>query len=155
MRILLAIFAALTLAACSPGEAGTLPTAKITVTTAEGQSAFTVEVAADDASRRRGLMGRTHLDADAGMLFDYHTSQPVAFWMKDTKLPLDMIFIRADGTICAIVADTTPYSETHIPSLEPVRAVLEINGGLSRTLGIKPGDIVHATIFGNATDGSG
>lgn len=106
-----------------------------------------MEVAADDASRGTGLMHRTHLAPDAGMLFDFHTSVMTAFWMKDTPLPLDMLFVRSDGTISTIAANAVPYSLAEIQSAEPVRAVIEINGGLARRLGIAPGDRVRAAIF--------
>jgi uncharacterized protein len=82
------------------------------------------------------------------MLFDFHQPETVAFWMKNTKLPLDMVFIRADGTISTIMANAEPYSTKQIPSAEPVRAVLEINGGQAGALGIRPGDHVLAPIFG-------
>ena len=111
--------------------------------------AFNVEVAADEDSRQKGLMHRTTLASDAGMLFDFREPIPVVFWMKDTPLSLDMLFIRADGTVSTIAADTVPYSEEKIPASEPVRAVLEINGGRAMALGIQPGDKVRAAIFGN------
>jgi uncharacterized protein len=149
MRLLFAFLVSFFLAACSQGHPGNLPVDAITVDTASGPVTFKVEIAADEAARERGLMFRTSLAPDAGMLFDYHRTQSVAFWMKNTPLPLDMIFIRADGRISTIVTDTTPYSETPIPSLEPVQAVLEINGGRSREVGLRPGDVVHARIFGN------
>ena len=100
-------------------------------------------------AQARGLMFRRHLAPNAGMLFDFHHSRPVTFWMKDTILPLDMIFIRADGTIRAIHANAAPYSETPIPSAGPVRAVLEINGGRAAALDIVPGERVQHAIFGN------
>jgi hypothetical protein len=150
MRPVLAFFFAFVwLAACSQGQQSSLPTARINVDTASGPHIFLVEIAADEASRRQGLMERTELASDAGMLFDFQKPTPVAFWMKNTPLPLDMIFIRADGAISTIVSNTTPYSEKPIPSLEPVRAVLEIGGGRAGELGLKPGDKVHAAIFGN------
>ena len=108
-----------------------------------------VEVAADEASQKQGLMFRTELAPDAGMLFDFHKAGPLAFWMKNTPLSLDILFIRDDGTISTIASDTIPYSEDAIPSSEPVRAVLEIGGGRSAALGIRPGAKVHTAIFGN------
>ena len=149
MRFFLAVAVALIgLAACSRGDH--LPTTKIVIDTAHGPVSFTVEVAADEASRQKGLMYRTELAPDAGMLFDFEKPALETFWMKNTPLPLDMLFIRQDGTISTIVTNTVPYSEEPIPSSEPVRAVLEINGGRSAALGIGQGDRVHAAIFGNA-----
>ena len=124
-----------------------LPTAEITVDTASGPKAFEVEVASDPASQRRGLMYRRELAPNAGMLFDFHSNAALSFWMKNTVLPLDMLFIRSDGTISTIAANAVPYSTTPIPSAEPVRAVLEINGGRAQELGIRAGDRVHAAIF--------
>ena len=92
-------------------------------------------------------MFRKQMAPDAGMLFDFHGLVMTQFWMKNTVIPLDMMFIRADGTISTIAANAVPYSETPIPSAEPVRAVLEINGGRARALGIAPGDRVHKAIF--------
>ncbi len=148
---LVAVFAAVLLTGCTPGEpaARTLPTTKVVIDTQKGPVAFTVEVASDPASQQRGLMYRKTLASDAGMLFDFHRPSPVVFWMKNTPLSLDMLFIRADGTISTIAANAVPYTEDPIPSSEPVRAVLEINGGRAYDLDIQPGDKVHAAIFGN------
>jgi uncharacterized protein len=147
-RFISLFFAFVLLVACSQGQPQ-LPTTQIAIDTANGVRTFTVEIAGDDNSRRLGLMDRTTMAPDAGMLFDFHQPVPVAFWMKNTPLSLDMLFIRADGTISSIAANTTPYSEKTVPSQEPIQAVLEINGGMSRQLGIEPGDKVHAAIFGN------
>jgi uncharacterized membrane protein (UPF0127 family) len=87
------------------------------------------------------------------MLFDFHRSDYQIFWMKNTVLPLDMIFIRDDGTISSIAPNAVPYSETQIPSAEPVRAVLEIIGGRAAQLGIEPDQHVHNAVFGNALPG--
>ncbi len=149
-----ALFAALiavaVLSGCSPGhEKSELPTTRIVIDTRHGPASFGVEVASDDASRQKGLMYRTKLAPDAGMLFDFRKDDYRSFWMKNTPLSLDMIFIRGDGTISTIAENTIPYSEDTVPSSEPVRAVLEINGGRSQALGIEPGDKVHAKIFGN------
>ena len=98
-------------------------------------------------------MYRTQLPADAGMLFDFHDDHFRAFWMKNTPLPLDMLFIRADGTISSILPNAKPLSEEPITSREPVRAVLEINGGRAAALDIQPGEKVHNAAFGNALPG--
>lgn len=111
---------------------------------------FDVELAANDAERSRGLMFRKQLGPYEGMLFDFFQEMPVSFWMKNTLIPLDMIFIAKDGTIRNVHANAVPLSTDPIPSGAPVRAVLEINGGSAAMLGIKPGDVVKHPIFGNA-----
>ena len=110
---------------------------------------FDVELALNDAERARGLMFREKLGPYEGMLFDFYQEAPVSFWMKNTLIPLDMLFIAADGTIRSIHANAVPQSVETIPSQFPVRAVLEINGGSAKLLGIKPGDKVLHPIFGN------
>ena len=146
MRTILAAVFSLTLLG---GQAPTasLPVTTVRIDTAKGHADFVVEVAADDATRERGLMFRKKMAANAGMLFDFHQPVMPTFWMKDTILPLDMVFIRADGTVSSIAADAVPFSLTSIPSGEPVRAVLEINAGRAKALDIKQGDKVHAKIF--------
>jgi uncharacterized protein len=133
--------------AVDAGHAISLPTTQVTVETTSGPRQLRVEVASDLASQQRGLMFRHALAANAGMLFDFHNSALLSFWMKDTLLSLDMLFIRSDGTIASIASNTIPLSTTPIRSAEPVRAVLEINGGRAYELGIRPGDRVRATIF--------
>lgn len=108
---------------------------------------FQVEVADTDAERAQGLMYRRSLPAERGMLFDFKVTQPVSMWMRNTYLPLDMLFIRADGTIARIAADTEPLSERTISSGEPVLAVLELNAGTARRLGIRPGDRIEHPLF--------
>jgi uncharacterized membrane protein (UPF0127 family) len=103
---------------------------------------FTVEVARTRQDQQVGLMNRQSLAPDRGMIFPYDPPQPAVFWMKNTLIPLDMIFIRADGRIARIAADTVPLSLDPVPSGEPVAAVLEIAGGRSAELGIRPGDTV-------------
>jgi hypothetical protein len=124
-----------------------LPVETIRVDTASGPKAFTVEVASDAASQERGLMFRKELPPDSGMLFDFHEQARVSFWMKNTPLPLDLVFIRADGTISSVEPNAVPYSTESIYAAEPVQAVLEINGGRAHALGIKPGDKVRSIIF--------
>lgn len=110
---------------------------------------FEVELATNDAERARGLMYRKQLGPYEGMLFDFYQEMPVSFWMKNTLIPLDMVFIAADGTVKHVHANAVPMSTDTVPSRFPVRAVLEINGGSARMLGIKPGDKVKHPIFGN------
>jgi uncharacterized protein len=129
------------------GAAFALPVTTIAVHTVKGADTFKVEVAGDHASQEKGLMFRKAMAPNAGMLFDFHTTVMTTFWMKNTILPLDIIFIRTDGTISSIAGNAVPYSEAPIPSSEPIRAVLEINGGRAKALGIEPGDKVSGSIF--------
>ena len=108
---------------------------------------FSVEIADSQAEREKGLMFRKHLPDGQGMLFDFDGEQDIAMWMKNTYIPLDMIFIRGDGSIARIAENTTPMSTAIIPSVTPVRAVLEVAGGTAARLGITPGDRVAFPIF--------
>ena len=112
-----------------------------------GVHIFSVEVVDNDADRAKGLMYRKELPEGRGMLFDFHRDQEVSFWMQNTYIPLDMIFIRGDGQILRIEENTVPLSTRMIPSRGAVRAVLEVIGGTSRKLGIAPGDRVASPIF--------
>ncbi len=112
-----------------------------------GVHAFAVEMAVTEAERAQGLMNRKSLPEGQGMLFDFQRDQEVGFWMKNTYIPLDMIFIRSDGRIMRIAENTEPLSERIVPSNGAVRAVLEVIGGTSRKLGIAPGDRVAHPIF--------
>ena len=114
------------------------------IVTAGGKSHFEVEVMKTPDQQARGLMFRRTLDDDKGMLFDFGIDRPVAMWMKNTYLPLDMVFINADGVIHRVEERTEPLSERVISSNGNVRAVLELNAGVARKLGLKGGDrIVH------------
>lgn len=104
--------------------------------------AFTVEVARTAAQQEQGLMNRRELAPDAGMLFPFDPPRPASFWMRNTLIPLDMIFIRADGSIARVAANAVPLSEAHVEVTEPVTAVLEIAGGRAAQLGISEGDRV-------------
>ena len=115
---------------------------------------FSVEVVNTPELIEQGLMGRTELAADAGMLFDYSEPQQIAMWMKDTPLPLDMLFLNASGKVVAIARNTVPNSERRITPGFAVRAVLELNGGTASALEIAPGAIVRHSLFGNVTDTS-
>lgn len=108
---------------------------------------FQVEVARNDADRAQGLMYRRSMPANQGMLFDFGRVEPVSMWMQNTYLPLDMLFVRQDGTIARIAANTEPLSTRTIPSGEPVLAVLELNAGTAARLGIKPGDKLEHPLF--------
>jgi uncharacterized membrane protein (UPF0127 family) len=103
---------------------------------------FAVEIADNEERRRTGLMFRDNLGANAGMLFDFGHEDQVSMWMGNTFIPLDMLFIAADGEIVRIARRTQPLSPDHIYSLAPVRAVLEINAGTADRLGIHVGDRV-------------
>jgi hypothetical protein len=122
----------------------------LTIATGGRDIKFDVELATNDAERSRGLMFRKQLGAYEGMLFDFYQEMPVSFWMKNTLIPLDMVFIAADGTVRHVHANAVPLTTDTVPSRFPVRAVLEINGGSAALLGIKPGDKVKHPIFGNA-----
>jgi uncharacterized membrane protein (UPF0127 family) len=120
----------------------------LSIATHGGQKqTFRVEVARNDADRAQGLMFRRSMPADQGMLFDFARVELVSMWMQNTYLPLDMLFIRPDGTIARIAANTEPLSTRTIPSGEPVLAVLELNAGTAARLGIKPGDRVEHPVF--------
>ena len=108
---------------------------------------FRVELAVSPAQRSQGLMFREDLDEDRGMLFDFGRPQVASMWMRNTYVPLDMLFIDAEGRITQIAANTQPLSDTVVASREPVRAVLELRGGVSAKLGIEPGDRVIHPLF--------
>lgn len=111
-----------------------------TLVTDTGRHEFKVEVVDTPQSRAKGLMYRTDLAPDAGMLFDFKQERETAFWMQNTLIGLDMIFIRADGTVRTVHANAIPHDTTSIPSQGPVQFVLEIPGGRAAEIGLKPGD---------------
>jgi uncharacterized membrane protein (UPF0127 family) len=150
MRLAFSLVFFLLLGGCASAEpaAHPLPRTTIAIETPRGWADFNVEIANTQKEQELGLMFRTELPLDAGMLFDFHAPRFASFWMKNTVLPLDIIFVKADGTIATIAADAVPYSLTPIPSQKQVRAVIEINGGRSRALGIRPGARVRGSIFG-------
>ena len=144
MRFVLAflVFAGLSLA---PARAQKLE--PLELVTANGTTHFSVEVMRNDAERAKGLMFRRFLPDDRGMLFDFSAEAPVMMWMKNTILPLDMIFIAKSGVIVSIAENTEPMSERIIPSGGPVLSVLEVNAGTAARLGLKPGDKVLHPLF--------
>ena len=119
----------------------------LTIVSGNVRDTFQVEVARNDADRAQGLMFRRNLAPDRGMLFDFGRVQPISMWMQNTYIPLDMIFIRADGTIARVAENAEPLSTRAIPSGEPVLAVLEVPGGTAARLGIKAGDRVEHPLF--------
>jgi uncharacterized membrane protein (UPF0127 family) len=149
-RALLGILAALLLLArveAAPGST-TFDETPLAIDTPSGRHEFRVEMAVSPEQRAQGLMFRESLAEDRGMLFDFGKPHRAAMWMRNTYVPLDMLFIAADGRIEQITADTQPLSDVVIASREPVRAVLELRGGVSAKLGIKPGDRVLHPLFG-------
>jgi len=137
-------------AAASPqSEQGELPLSEaglkqvpLAIQTSDAIHDFVVEVAATGAEQAQGLMFRTRLAPDKGMIFPFPEDRVASFWMKNTVIPLDIIFIRRDGTIESIAANTTPYSLDPVRSNEPVATVLEIAAGRAAELGLAPGDTV-------------
>jgi uncharacterized membrane protein (UPF0127 family) len=135
-------------AQCSAGkELGASPTGlkqvQLCISSAKKVHPYSAELAITSAEQATGLMFRKSLSDDAGMIFLFPEGQIASFWMKNTLIPLDMVFIRRDGSIESIAENTVPYSETPVSSKGEVTAVLELRGGLTRELGIKPGDKVR------------
>jgi len=139
------------LVACQPSasnavELGRSPAGleqvRLTIAASGREHRFTVEIARTPEEQAMGLMYRNALAPDRGMIFPFDPPRDASFWMRNTLIPLDMIFVRADGSIANIAANTVPYSEEPVPSEGPVAAVLEIPGGRSAELGIQPGDKV-------------
>ena len=136
-----ALLLAVPLAACSADET------RLSIQSDTGNHQFTVQVVDTPETRARGLMYVQELADDAGMLFDFKEVRPVSFWMRNTYIPLDMLFIEADGTILNIHVNARPHDTTSIPSAGPVQFVLEIPGGRSVELGIEAGDqVTHPRI---------
>ena len=135
---------------CTASRAAPSTNQTVEVDTASGPHVFKVSLMATDAEREKGLMFVKAMPKDEGMLFDFHQTQPIMMWMKDTLLPLDMVFIAADGRVVNIAHDAQPEDETIIPSKTPALGVLEINGGAADAIGLKIGDIVRHPIFHDA-----
>jgi uncharacterized protein len=127
-----------------------LRTSPLVLISASGEHRFVVELALADEEKTRGLMFRTEMAANEGMLFDFGRDAPVAMWMQNTILSLDMIFIRSNGTIARVAERTTPFSTDTIPSREPVRFVLEVPAGTAQRIGLQRGDRVRHILLGDA-----
>ncbi len=152
-RCLLLLLPLLLAVAATPASAqlARFPTAPLTIVTASGQHNFSVEVATTPAQMEQGLMFRRSLAADAGMLFDYRVPSMAMMWMKNTLIPLDMLFVDERGHIVNIHERAVPGSLDTIAAAAPVRAVIELNGGTASRLGIRPGDRVVFPIFGGGS----
>jgi len=131
-------------------ELATFSVTKIVIETEKGKFAFNVELAVTQAQMGQGLMYRRALAPDAGMLFDYGEPQAIAKNMKNILIPLDLVFVGADGKVVYIRERAVPLSLDPIVSAMPARALLEVNGGTVARLGLKTGDVVHHAFFGNA-----
>jgi len=151
------VVAALSLFSCvmmammaAPALAAGLREERLTLVTSKGRHDIEIEIAETPEQKAKGLMFRSQLAANRGMLFPYGSPQEITMWMRNTYIPLDMVFIRADGTVHRIEARTEPLSEKIIPSRGQVVAVLELAGGVAEKLGLKAGDKVLHKTFGTA-----
>lgn len=155
--LLAAILAVTGLAACAePGPSPETATETLFIETSTGVHGFTVELADTEERRRTGLMFREDLALDAGMLFDFESPRVITMWMRNTPLPLDMIFIDPNGRIVSVAENTVPFSEAIVSSRYPASAVFEVNAGTARRISIKVGDRVSHSLFeGAATPGDG
>ena len=153
MRLVFAFVAALVATAPFAGPAAAqeqviFDRTELAIVTAGGaRHQFKADWAKTWPQKQHGLMFRKQLPLDHGMLLDYDPPQPASIWMRNTLIPLDILFIRADGTIESIFNGAKPRDETPMPSKGDVRAVLELNAGVTRLLGIQPGDKVEHPIF--------
>ena len=151
-RFLVSGMAAFALVLSAPAALAELETSPLTIESANGAHAFTVEIADEPEEITTGLMNRESMDPDAGMLFDFGQPREAAMWMKNTLIPLDMLFMDTDGTILAIARNAVPGSLRRINPGVPVKGVLELNGGRAEELGIVPGDTVQHAMFGNISE---
>jgi uncharacterized protein len=146
--LLLACFAAP--AAAQMPQLQHFATSALTILTADGPQHFAIEIAETPEQMEQGLMYRESLPPDAGMLFAFPAPTVARFWMKNTLIPLDMLFVDDAGKIVNIHERAVPQSLEAISAAAPVKAVVELNGGTAARLGIKPGDTVQYKLFGNA-----
>ncbi|WP_373006274.1 DUF192 domain-containing protein [Hyphomonas sp.] len=134
------------------GAFAQLETSPLVIDTGDSVHRFTVELADDADEIRTGLMNRAEMAPNAGMLFDFGQPREASMWMKNTLIPLDMLFVAPDGKVIAIARNAVPGSLRTISPGVPVKAVLELNGGRCAALGIEPGDIVQHALFGNVSE---
>lgn len=131
-----------------PAHAGEGTFEPLSIVTATGPHQFSVEVMRTQPELEKGLMFRKSMPADRGMLFDFQHEQAVMMWMRNTYIPLDMIYIARTGRVVGIIANAKPLSDQILSVLTPTFAVLELNGGTAAKIGLKVGDMVHDPIFG-------
>lgn len=148
-RLCLSAFALTAASLMGVASADPMEVTPLTIVSSEATHSFSVEVANDQEEISFGLMERESMDADKGMLFDFDPPREPAMYMKNTLIPLDMLFIASDGSIEMIARNAVPGSLRTISPGVPVRAVLELNGGQAADLGIEPGDTVQHPLFGN------
>jgi uncharacterized protein len=146
LRFLLAL-AAVAILARAPAFAGEGQFEPLSIATATGTHRFSVEVMRTPPELEKGLMYRTSMPGDHGMLFDFQSEQSVMMWMKNTYIPLDMIFMDKTGKVVGIIANAKPMSEQILSVLAPTYAVLELNGGEAAKIGLKLGNMVKHPIF--------
>ncbi|MDX2222359.1 MAG: DUF192 domain-containing protein [Rhodospirillaceae bacterium] len=132
----------------NPAKAQSLPLTPLVIEIDGARHAFQVELADTDATRTIGLMHRTYLAPDRGMLFDFKRTRDVGMWMRNTFISLDMLFIDRDGRVIAVAERTKPHSEQSIGPNRPVLAVLELAAGTAARIGLKPGAMVRHAMFG-------
>lgn len=145
------LVAGVLMACVAIGSARAEPDQRLEIDTATGAHIYSVEVMRTPAERERGLMDRRSMPQDHGMLFDFQTEQPVIFWMKDTYIPLDMIFVGKTGRVVGIKHDAKPLDDkTLIPSGAPTLGVIELNGGAAKAIGLEIGDLVKNPLFHDA-----
>src|SRR5262249_298693 len=148
-----ALLTALALALLAPvawAQLANFAKSSLAIERGQGKFPFNIELALEPQQMAQGLMFRRTLAPDAGMLFDYGAPQPIAMWMKNTLIPLDMIFIGQDGKVVDFHERAVPMSLDTIETKVPARAVLEVNAGTVVRLGVRVGDTVHHAFFGNA-----
>jgi len=146
--LVLSLLAAAVTAAPARTLAAELKVETLVIETASGAHSFQTEIADTDPTRAKGLMFRRHLAGDHAMLFVWDAPIAAAMWMKNTYIPLDMLFVARDGRVVHIAANTKPQSLDVITAGRPVKAVIEVAGGTAARLGIKPGDLVRHPLFG-------
>lgn len=132
-----------------PAAHAQLETGPLKIVSGDTVHSFTVELADDPEEITTGLMNREAMADNAGMIFDFGQPRQANMWMKNTLIPLDMLFLDTDGAILAIARNAVPGSLRRINPGVPVKGVLELNGGVAETLGVEPGDVVQHAMFGN------